>query len=366
MSRPLRIEYPGACYHVMNRGRRKEEIFQDDIDYEQFLNIMEQASRLFKIEIHAYSLMKNHYHLLLHTPLGNISRAMRHINGVYTQKYNKRHRLDGVLFRGRYKSIIIEDESYLLELVRYIHRNAVKARLVEIPGEYKWDSHSAYIKMNQKPVWLVTDEILFRFSKYEKEAGNRMNAFVNKEVPPELLKSLEDNKWPSMLGGDIFKEKLKKLIKGKKFDRSEVKGIGEYDEKKENENEIKKIITKKAEILKKRRSKKHSSERRAMIYLFRIYGKSLKEIGSYMGNISYVSVSRQYKQAEKEISKKKGCYKDLRGIVNALNLSYKYKTSYLTPHMTQHVVMTSLPDVDYEVVGTKLDKFEELITPILE
>jgi REP element-mobilizing transposase RayT len=115
MARPLRIEYPGAWYHVMNRGRRKEDIFQDDRDREMYLEVLEQIFRLFKIEIHAYSLMANHYHLLLCTPEGNLARAIRHLNGVYTQKYNKRHKIDGSLFRGRYKSIVVDKEEYLSE-----------------------------------------------------------------------------------------------------------------------------------------------------------------------------------------------------------------------------------------------------------
>jgi len=128
MSRPLRIEYSGAWYHVMNRGRRREKIYYDKKDYEQFLKVLEETSSLFSVEIHAYTLMPNHYHLLIRTPKGNLSRGMRHINGVYTQRFNNKYKIDGSLFRGRYKSILVEEESYLLELVRYIHRNAYKAK----------------------------------------------------------------------------------------------------------------------------------------------------------------------------------------------------------------------------------------------
>ena len=131
MTRPLRIQYPDAWYHVMNRGRRGENVFEIKEDYWSFIELLEKLSEIFTVRIAAYCLMSNHYHLLVHTPEANLSRSMRHLNGVYTQSYNKRHGCDGQLFRGRYKSILVESDSYALELVRYIHRNPLEAGLVE-------------------------------------------------------------------------------------------------------------------------------------------------------------------------------------------------------------------------------------------
>lgn len=129
MTRPLRIEYPDAWYHVMNRGRRGDNIFADNEDYETFIVLLQEASKMFDLRISAYCLMPNHYHILVQTPRGNLSRAMRHINGVYTQRYNRKRKTDGQLFRGRYKSILVDADNYLLELLRYIHRNPVRAHL---------------------------------------------------------------------------------------------------------------------------------------------------------------------------------------------------------------------------------------------
>ena len=131
MSRPLRIEYPGAWYHVMNRGRRSESIFSDKHDYLMFIDLLIEISEMCNVNIAAYCLMANHYHILLQTPDGNISRCMRHLNSVYTQRYNRTHGLDGQLFRGRYKSILVCNDSHLLQLVRYIHKNPVKAGIVK-------------------------------------------------------------------------------------------------------------------------------------------------------------------------------------------------------------------------------------------
>ena len=136
MARPLRIEYPGAWHHVMNRGRRGEAIYSDDTDYSLFTDLLKETAEMWNIRIAAYCLMPNHYHMLVQTPDANLSRSMRHLNGVYTQRCNNRHGWDGSLFRGRYKSILIDSDSYLLQAVRYIHRNPLRANLVTHIGEY--------------------------------------------------------------------------------------------------------------------------------------------------------------------------------------------------------------------------------------
>ncbi len=137
MSRPLRIQYPDAWYHVMNRGRRGEAIFSGKDDYDVFIDLLKELVEVFNIKIAAYCLMSSHYHLLVQTPDANISRSMRHLNGVYTQRFNRVHQCDGQLFRGRYKSIIVDADSYLLELLRYIHRNALEAGIE--PLNYTYD-----------------------------------------------------------------------------------------------------------------------------------------------------------------------------------------------------------------------------------
>ena len=130
MARPLRIQYPGAWYHVMNRGASHQGIFLDDEDRKDFLKLLGETSKMWRIQVHAFCLLDNHYHLLIHTPLGNLSRSMRYVNGIYTQRFNRRHGNDGPIFRGRFKAILIDADSYLLEVVRYIHLNPVKANLV--------------------------------------------------------------------------------------------------------------------------------------------------------------------------------------------------------------------------------------------
>ncbi len=220
MSRPLRIEYKDAIYHIMNRGRRREDIFLDDGDRYLFLSVLTETVKLFHIKIYSYCLMPNHYHLLICTPEANISRAMRHINGVYTQKINKKHKLEGTLFKGRYKSILIDGDSYFMECVRYIHRNPIKAGLEQAFGLYKWTSHKYYINKKKRPDWICVDEALSYFSKYEKSAIKEYNQYVNLDISEDFEKRLTGSNWPSVLGSDKFKNKIKQLIMGK--DLSEI------------------------------------------------------------------------------------------------------------------------------------------------
>ena len=130
MSRPLRIEYVGALYHVTARGDNKAEIYLDDGDREQFLVTLEEVCRRFNWVLHTYCLMDNHYHLLIETPESNLSSGMRQLNGVYTQRFNRKHERVGHVFQGRFKSILVQKEYYLLELARYIVLNPVRARMV--------------------------------------------------------------------------------------------------------------------------------------------------------------------------------------------------------------------------------------------
>ncbi len=160
MARPLRIEYPGAVYHVMNRGIAGQSVFRDPTDYELFLQVLGDTHTLWGVEVFAYCLMGNHYHLCLRTPTANLGRVMRHLNGLYTQRFNRAHRRDGPLFRGRYKAIVVEREPYLASVIRYIHLNPIQAKLVKTPESYSWSSHAQYLSPRSAPSWLCVREVL--------------------------------------------------------------------------------------------------------------------------------------------------------------------------------------------------------------
>lgn len=154
MARPLRIEFPGAVYHVTSRGDRREPIFADDGDRVALLEVVAQAMARYDAELLAYCLMDNHYHFVLHTRQPNLSRLMRQVNGVYTQRFNRRHRTVGHLLQGRFKAILVDRDAHLLELCCYVELNPVRARLVDAPGDWPWSSYRAHVCAAPTPPWL--------------------------------------------------------------------------------------------------------------------------------------------------------------------------------------------------------------------
>src|SRR3989338_951183 len=141
MPSPPRIEFENAWYHVMNRGAGRRAIFPDNSARELFLKLLSDMNAEFRIEIHAYCLMGNHFHLLLRTPHANLNLAMQMLSSVYTRQHNRLSKTDGPLFKGRYKAILIAEETYLAQVSRYIHRNPVEAKLVKHPRDYQWSSY---------------------------------------------------------------------------------------------------------------------------------------------------------------------------------------------------------------------------------
>jgi len=152
MTRPLRIEYPGAVYHVTSRGNEKKAVFKDDKDRENFLNTLQHVNKRYNWLCHAYCLMDNHYHLLVETPEGNLSLGMRQLNGVFTQARNKRYNKTGHLFQGRFKGILIQKDSHLLEVCRYVVLNPLRAGITEGPEQWKWSSYRATAGKDASPL----------------------------------------------------------------------------------------------------------------------------------------------------------------------------------------------------------------------
>ena len=197
MARPLRIEYAGALYHVTSRGDRQEAIFEDDQDRTVFLNVLGEVISRFRWRCHAYCLMGNHYHLMIETPEGNLTKGMRQLNGVFTQWSNRRHKRSGHVFQGRYKAILVDRESYFLELARYIVLNPVRAAMVKHPNQWKWSSYGATSGMADGTGVATTDDLADRVRQStggdEKEVsgvcrgGERQREHLERSAGTDLL-----------------------------------------------------------------------------------------------------------------------------------------------------------------------------------
>ncbi|MBU0530982.1 MAG: transposase [Candidatus Uhrbacteria bacterium] len=182
MARPLRVEYSGAVYHVISRGNKHNNIYFNNTDRQDFLGHVDDAVKLHNLICHAYCLMDNHYHLLIETPDANLSKAMRDINGNYTQSFNAAHKTVGHLFQGRYKAFVIEKETYLLEVARYIVLNPVRAKIVEHPRQWKWSSYRSTAESKEPPKWLHTDWIIGFFGKERKNGQINYRKFIKEGI----------------------------------------------------------------------------------------------------------------------------------------------------------------------------------------
>ncbi len=212
MARPLRLEFVGALYHITSRGDRREDIYEDDRDRKQFLSILGEVCKRYNWICHAYCLMSNHYHLLIETPDGNLSKGMRQLNGVYTQYFNRQHSRVGHVFQGRYKAILVDKSSYLLELARYIVLNPVRASMVRFAEDWPWSSYRATAGEQGCPDWLRVDWLLAAFGRKKVKAIEAYRQFVsdgkNGSSPWRLLKN------QVYLGDDAFVEKMMEKIDG--------------------------------------------------------------------------------------------------------------------------------------------------------
>lgn len=313
MARPLRVEYDGALYHITARGNERKPIYREEGDYQKFLDILSELPQRYGVIVHGYVLMGNHYHLLIETPLGNITRVMHYLNSTYTGYFNRKYKRVGHLFQGRYKGFVIEKERYLLSVSRYIHLNPVRARMVKRPEDYRWSSYSEYIGRGKKNGWLGCDWILGQYSNEEARAKKLYKGFVEeglglKENPFEALKA------GLILGSEGFIDEIKKKIKLKKHreipEIRRLTRIIKYGD----------VIAAVAERLGISEQKirevgrRNNAARKICLYLLRrLTDISNEEIGAYFG-IGYTAVSQaasRLKMEMKENRKLKKVVKDM-------------------------------------------------------
>jgi putative transposase len=280
MARPLRIEYSGALYHITSRGNAKGKIFRSDKDREYFLDLLALIVKRFHWLCHAYCLMDTHYHLIVETPEGNLSRGMRQLNGIYTQKYNWKYKKTGHVFQGRYKAIIVDKDSYLLELTRYVVLNPVRAKIVKQPEDWKWSSYLPTIGVTKPPEYLTTDWILGQFSRARKRAQEFYKHFVLEGITKEA--PWKDLQGQIFLGDRGFIEQCKSAI-GVPTDLKEIPRSQRYADRPAL-----------AELFHDRVKQDKVLRNKAIYDAHVTYGYTLKEIADHLG-IHYTTVSKAVK-----------------------------------------------------------------------
>ncbi|KEQ12186.1 transposase [Endozoicomonas numazuensis] len=219
MSRPLRLEYAGALYHVTSRGNERKPIFLEKKDFELFLEVLDEVCFRFNWVIHSWCLMTNHYHFLVETPDANLSAGMRQLNGVYTLRFNRRYGRVGHLFQGRYKGILVDKSSYLLELNRYIVLNPVRAGMVDNPEAWLWSSYLYTLGQMEAPSWLAVDQTLLLFSPNRKQACEHFIRFVAADSGIDVWQNLIHQ---IFLGNESFVAEQKLIIEELQLDLNEI------------------------------------------------------------------------------------------------------------------------------------------------
>ena len=296
MARPLRFEYKGALYHVHARGNERKKIFFTDTDYQKFKDYIAGAIEKYHCLVHCYVLMGNHYHLIVETPEANISRVMHYISGSYTTYINIKRGRSGHLFQGRYKSILVDKDSYLMELSRYIHLNPVRAKLVDKPEEYVYSSYNSYITGKPEKI-VTTDLIMGMLSRQRKEAQNAYRRYVENGIGENLKNPLDSAYGGIILGGERFIKGVLETIKEGYTERAEISqrkalrnGIG-MEEIIEGVCHYFKVT--RQSVVKRQRG----DIKNIAIYLIkRNTGATNNEIGVLFGGVSYSAVSKTYQR----------------------------------------------------------------------
>lgn len=310
MARQPRVEYEGAFYHVTSRGNLKQNIFFEDADRKKFLDICKRTKERYSYFLHAYVLMENHYHLLIETPLANLSQLMQNINTSYTVFINRKYHRSGHLFQGRYKAIIVDKDNYLLSLSRYIHLNPVRARMVSSPEKYPWSSYREHIGYNYTGLVDINDTLAY-FSEDIKTAMIEYKMFVESGIKDDN-KPFKDIKAGLVLGRENFIEKIKEILRVRGAN-GESPGLKQFLKDIPIEEVVKTVADYylMPPINLRRRSRKYTKGRKIAIYISRIATNMRNsEIGKYFG-IGPQGVANILSEIENELAESNELRKEI-------------------------------------------------------
>ncbi len=312
MARSVRMDYPDTFYHVLSRGNERRAIFRDKQDYEKFIDLISRMVERFDLDVHAYVLMNNHYHLLLRTRLGNLSKAIQWLGLSYSIWFNRKHKRAGHLFQGRFKSFVIENERYFVAMCLYIHRNPVRAGIVNNPLDYPWSSYPSYMRVKKKGDWLTTSLILGMFSN-KKQFVKEQLAYAGKEQ-----NLFDDLRYGLFLGSEQFVEKWRaQLQKEQHLEKPQVKmALQEQDIRQITERIFTKLGVKDPSLYLKHLRGKRRPYRDLAIYILCHLGIfAHQDIGRVFG-VGYTSISGASKRAQVYLDSNKKMKKKVESILN--------------------------------------------------
>jgi putative transposase len=306
MARPLRVEYPGAWYHVINRGNHREKIFKSARNHEKFIQYLEKAAERFALIIHTYCLMGNHYHLLVETPEPNLSMTMQWLNVSYATYFNHKQNRSGHLFQGRFKAILIDADAYLNHLSRYIHLNPVRAGIVNTPGQYRWSSYPAIVGEQIAPRFLKTNRLLSNFGKNKKEARKGYQEFVE-GVDINTIKDPSKNLAGGFILGDTdFVNWVKDTFLCKRDDEKEIPQLRKLKPRVTPQiivEHVSKAFNIEVAKIQKKGSKRNKA-REVAIYLGRELSRlSCNELGDFFGGVSGALITMMNRRITQEIDR---------------------------------------------------------------
>jgi len=304
MARPLRIEFEGALYHVTGRGNARQKVFADQKDCAKFVQLLVESLGRYEVALHVYVLMGNHYHLIAETHRANLGRWMHWLTTAYTVYFNRRHRRVGHLFQGRYKSIVMEAEGYLLSLSRYVHLNPVRGRVIgrgdpaerrKRLRECRWSTYRGYSGLGRPEAWINQERVLGEMSGPAKERRLQYRRYVEEGLLREIENPLEAVQWQAVLGREDFVQSLKDRLKNPQERQREMPALRRLGHRPEIESILacvaKAYRCSRADLL--RRGRKGNEARGVdMAIVWNSCGMRLREIGELFGGSAYTAVAQ--------------------------------------------------------------------------
>jgi len=291
MARPLRIAFEGAFYHITARGNERRKIFLSHRDYQKFLSYLTDALHKYGVILHAFVLMTNHYHLIVETPKANLSSFMHSLNSAYTTYFNIKRKRSGHLFQGRYKSLLIDADNYLLELSRYIHLNPVRAGITGKPEDYRYSSYRAYIFPKEETI-NFRDLLWNMVGKEEKDGPRSYREFVETAIRDQPMDPLQKVYGGVILGGERFIQEVLKRLNDQEIQKKEVSHRRDLESIAPDIDEIVDLVGIQFKISKEN-VQATSPYKGYAVYLARKHTPlSNTEIGRYFGGIGYSAVTK--------------------------------------------------------------------------